>query len=121
MGAGGRGRGACCDKVAMIRHADLSSPADCAAIDAFLDKQIDATPFHRRAWVDAVSQGCGHKKHYLMAYADVVTGVLPLHEIHSSLFGRALVSSGFAVGGGILANDAATVAKAEAQVAAKPS
>ena len=93
----------------MIRHADLSSPADCAAIDAFLDKHIDATPFHRRAWVDAVSQGCGHKKHYLMAYADVVTGVLPLHEIHSSLFGRALVSSGFAVGGGILANDAATV------------
>jgi FemAB-related protein (PEP-CTERM system-associated) len=38
-----------------------------------------------------------------------VAGVLPLHEVHSMLFGRALVSTGFAVGGGILANDAASV------------
>ena len=36
-----------------------------------------------------------------------ICGVLPLTEIHSPLFGRALASSGFAVGGGILADDAA--------------
>ncbi len=93
----------------MIRHADLSSPADCAAIDAFLDLHADATPFHRRAWVEAITRGCGHQGHYLIAGNEAVTGVLPLHEIHSPIFGRALVSSGFAVGGGILATDTASV------------
>jgi FemAB-related protein (PEP-CTERM system-associated) len=96
--------------VTIIRRADLASPADCGAIDAFLETRPEATPFHRRAWVEAVTGGCGHKAHYLIAGSDVVTGVLPLHEIHSMLFGRALVSSGFAVGGGILASDAASVA-----------
>jgi FemAB-related protein (PEP-CTERM system-associated) len=94
----------------MIRHADLSSRADCAAIDAFLDVHPQTTPFHRRTWVEAITRGCGHKWHYLIAGDDVLTGVLPLHEIHSPLFGRALVSSGFAVGGGILARDATSVA-----------
>ncbi len=37
-----------------------------------------------------------------------VCGILPLTEIHSPLFGRAMVSSGFAVGGGILADGDAT-------------
>ena len=93
----------------MIRHADLSSPTDCAAIDAFLGAHAGATPFHRRAWVEAVTRGCGHKGHYLMAGDGAITGVLPLHEVHSPIFGRALVSSGFAVGGGILATDPASV------------
>ncbi len=92
-----------------IRRADLASPADCAVIDAFVDVHPDATPFHRRAWLEAVTKGCGHKGHYLLAEKGGVTGVLPLHEIHSRLFGRALVSSGFAVGGGILARDATSV------------
>jgi FemAB-related protein (PEP-CTERM system-associated) len=92
-----------------VRRADLASPADCAAIDAFLDLHPDATPFHRRAWVEAVTKGCGHKGHYLIAGDDALSGVVPLHEVHSMLFGRALVSSGFAVGGGILATDAASV------------
>jgi FemAB-related protein (PEP-CTERM system-associated) len=92
-----------------IRRADLASSADCAAIDAFLETHPDATPFHRRAWVEAVTKGCGHKGHYLVAGDDAVTGAVPLHEVHSMLFGRALVSSGFAVDGGILATDAASV------------
>ncbi len=92
-----------------VRRADLASLADCAAIDAFLDTHPDATPFHRRAWLEAVTRGCGHKGHYLIAGDNVVTGIVPLHEVHSMLFGRALVSSGFAVGGGVLANDAASV------------
>ena len=97
-----------------VRRADPASTADCAAIDAFLAQHPDATPFHRRAWVNAIAEGCGHTGHYLIA-GDPVRGLVPLHEIHSSLFGRALVSSGFAVGGGILAQDSAT---AEALAAA---
>lgn len=93
----------------IVRRADLTSSTDCAAIDAFLASRTDATPFHQRAWLRAVTRGCGHKSHYLIAGAGELTGVLPLHEIRSALFGRALVSSGFAVGGGILAVDRASV------------
>ncbi len=93
----------------MIRHADLTLPVDRAAIDKFMNDHRDATPFHRLAWIDAVTRGCGHKAHYLVAGDEAITGILPLHEVHSTLFGRALVSCGFAVGGGILADDMATV------------
>ena len=34
---------------------------------------------------------------------------MPLSEIHSPLFGRALVSAGFAVGGGAIGDDQSTV------------
>lgn len=37
-----------------------------------------------------------------------IAGILPLTELHSPLFGRALASAGFGVGGGVLADDAAT-------------
>ena len=37
-----------------------------------------------------------------------ISGILSLTELHSPLFGRALASCGFAVGGGILADDDAT-------------
>lgn len=92
-----------------IRRADLASATDCAAIDGFLNSHPDTTPFHRREWMTAVTNGCGHRAHCLVA-GDPIVAVLPLHEIHSSLFGRALVSTGFAVGGGILASDPAAVA-----------
>jgi FemAB-related protein (PEP-CTERM system-associated) len=95
--------------VTTVRRADLASSVDCAAIDAFLESRADATPFHRRAWVEAVTRGCGHRAHYLVAGQSDLTGILPLHEVHSMLFGRALVSSGFGVGGGILAKDPASI------------
>jgi FemAB-related protein (PEP-CTERM system-associated) len=88
----------------IIRRADPASAADGAAIDAFLATHPDATPFHRREWMAAITKGCGHKGHYLVM-GDPIVAVLPLHVIHSPLFGRALVSTGFAVGGGILTND----------------
>lgn len=92
----------------LVRRVDPASAADAAAIDAFLDTHPDATPFHRRAWMAAITKGCGHKGHYLVA-GDPIVAILPLHEIHSPLFGRALVSTGFAVGGGILTNDPGAV------------
>ncbi len=87
-----------------VRLADLSSARDCAAIDAIIDAHPLATPFHTRGWLEAIAKGCRQKAHCLIAPG----GILPLHEIHSPIFGRALVSTGFAVGGGILAEDAAT-------------
>ncbi|MDB5701250.1 MAG: FemAB family system-associated protein [Sphingomonadales bacterium] len=91
----------------VARAADLQSVRDCAAIDAYLADHPDATPFHRRQWIDAVAVGCAQKRHYLIA-GDPILGLVPLNELHSPLFGRALVSSGFAVGGGILADDFGT-------------
>ena len=79
---------------------------DEARIEAFLAAHPAATPFHRPAWLQAIEQGCGQSGHMLVAEAfGAVTGILPLSHVHSRLFGSALVSTGFAVGGGILADD----------------
>ncbi|TVV76161.1 FemAB family XrtA/PEP-CTERM system-associated protein [Sphingomonas solaris] len=79
---------------------------DGGAVEAWVRARADATPFHLPAWSAAVARGCGQPAHYLVARSGgAIAGVLPLSAIHSPLFGRALVSSGFAVGGGILAGD----------------
>ncbi len=95
---------------ATFRVADLES--DGAAIDTYVRAHRQATPFHLSGWSRAVARGCGQVNHYLVAeIAGAIVGVLPLTVVHSPLFGRALVSSAFAVGGGALASDDA-VAKA---------
>ena len=93
-----------------LRVADLTS--DAAEIDAYVRAHAQATPFHLSGWSRAVARGCGQVNHYLVAEIDgAIVGVLPLTVVHSPLFGRALVSSAFAVGGGALADDG-DVAKA---------
>lgn len=89
----------------MVREADLRVPEEARRIDAFVLAHEDGTPFHRPAWLTAIERGTGQQAMCLLAEdADgTIAGLLPLHLIHSPLFGRALVSSGFAVGGGILA------------------
>lgn len=99
-----------------VRAADLTDLAECARIDAFVHGADGATPFHLPRWLKAVEAGCGQPAHILIAEQDgLITGLLPLTEMHSSLFGRALTSSGFAVAGGILSDtEAATEALANA-------
>lgn len=94
-----------------VRRAVLTDPSITAAIDAYVRRHPQGSAFHRPAWSRAVEQGCGQAAHYLVAEAGdgAVTGLLPLTEVHSPLFGRALVSAGFAVGGGPIADDDATV------------
>ena len=88
-----------------VRAADLNEPAECDRIARFVGEHPEGTPFHLPAWCLGVARGSRQHAHYLVAeLADgSLSGVLPLTEIHSALFGRALVSSGFGVGGGILA------------------
>ena len=51
----------------------------------------------------------GHKTHFVYAERDgAITGVLPLTEIRSRLFGHALVSNAFQVYGGPVAVDDAS-------------
>ncbi|WP_443024506.1 FemAB family XrtA/PEP-CTERM system-associated protein [Sphingomonas sp. Leaf357] len=94
-----------------LRFADLGDGHERARIDAWVRAQPGATPFHLPAWSVAVARACGHTSHTLIAErADgVIAGLLPLTEISSPLFGRALVSNGFAVDGGILAGEPAAV------------
>ncbi len=87
-----------------IREADLRDAGEAARLDAWVRDQPDGTPFHLTGWSRAVQAGCGQRARYLVAErADGrLAGVLPLTEMRSMLFGRALVSTGFGVGGGVL-------------------
>ncbi|MGE4430167.1 MAG: FemAB family XrtA/PEP-CTERM system-associated protein [Sphingobium sp.] len=88
---------------------DPGDPVEAAALDRWICAHADSTPFHRPAWITAVARGCRQRALMLVARREeAMAGVLPLSLITSRLFGRALVSSGFAVDGGILADDAAT-------------
>ena len=81
----------------------LRNPGDDTAIERFIVKHPQATVFHRSAWLAAIEQATGHRTHWLIAERDgAFCAALPLTEAHSPLFGRALVSTGFAVGGGLL-------------------
>lgn len=83
-----------------VRRAD---PGDRPAMARFLADHPDTTAFHRTEWLDAVERATGHRTHILLSEQDgAIRAVLPLHEAHSPLFGRALVSTGFAVDGGIV-------------------
>lgn len=89
----------------IIDEASLSDPAVVAELDDWVCAHPDSTPFHRPAWIMGVEAGTGQKARMLVARGtggDVI-GLLPLTYIRSALFGRALVGSGFAVDGGILA------------------
>lgn len=94
-------------KSLLVRILDQPDTDELVRIEAFVASSPKATPFHRPAWVLAVSKACGHDWRYLLAEDDhgTLLGILPLHLIHSALFGRALVSSGFAVDGGIVSHN----------------
>lgn len=91
----------------VVRAVDLRDANECAWIDAWVMDQEAGLPFHRPAWLKAVEAGTGQEAHCLLVEtaSGEIVAILPLHLIHSPLFGRALVSSGFAVGGGILSNN----------------
>ncbi len=77
--------------------------------DRWVMAQGDSTPFHLNAWGEAVEAATGHTFLRLGARdADgALVGIVPLHFVISALFGKAAVSAGFAVDGGILARDQA--------------
>ncbi|RCS30225.1 FemAB family PEP-CTERM system-associated protein [Rhodanobacter denitrificans] len=101
----------------MLDQADGGRCADTCAIkrlgsddedrwDVFARDAPQATFFHRAAWRGIIEQGLGHRCHYLYAQRNgVITGILPLAEIRSRLFGHALISTPFCVYGGVVASD----------------
>ena len=83
------------------------APADARPWDEFVAACPAATFFHRIGWRDIIGGVFRHRCHYLVAERDGrLTGVLPLVEVKSRMFGHALVSLPFAVYGGVAAADA---------------
>jgi FemAB-related protein (PEP-CTERM system-associated) len=83
-------------------------------VRAFVASHPDALLFHRPEWSDAVAEGCGQQAHLLLAEDEFGTlvGLLPLSEVRSPLFGAALVSTGFGIGGGVLGQGGEALAEA---------
>ena len=91
-----------------VRTVDLRQPDEAARIEGFV-AEMAGNLFHRPAWLLAAERGTGQRARGLLAEkGGAVTGWLPLSEVHSPIFGRMLASSGFAVGGGVLAERPAT-------------
>jgi len=91
-----------------VREVNFSDDRMIARIDAFVKEQR-ASIFHRPAWLKAVEAGTGQKAGgFVVEQLGVISGWLPLTLVRSALFGKALVSSGFGVGGGLCAASAET-------------
>lgn len=90
-----------------VRAARLDDAGEATRIDAYVRQHPAGSPFHLTSWGRAVAKGCGHRAHCLLVEraAGTLAGVLPLTELNSFLFGRALISNGFGVHGGPLAED----------------
>lgn len=97
---------------------EILHPRREAEWDRFVRGTPGATFFHLLGWRWLVERTFGHRAWYLTALrGDRIAGVLPLFEMKSRLFGHALVSLPFAIGGGIVAADlaAASALLAEAR------
>ncbi len=94
-------------------------PAAVPAWDRFVLAHPDGTFFHRAAWQGVIEAAFGHRTHYVFAERDgAITGVLPLGQVKTLLFGNTLISVPFGVYGGPLAADEETAAALMAHAAA---
>ena len=108
----------------VIREADLADRGEAEAIEAFVAAN-EGEVFHRPLWLQAIAHGTGNSARGLIAErGGRLAGWLPLSDVHSPLFGRALVSSGFGVDGGVLAardGDARRLCRAAEELAGRLS
>jgi FemAB-related protein (PEP-CTERM system-associated) len=85
-----------------------ASDSDKNIWDDYVNQHPEATFFHLYGWKQALNKAFRHKCYYLYALQNYkVIGVLPLGHIKSLFFGNALISTPFAVYGGVLADNAA--------------
>ncbi|PNU05035.1 FemAB family XrtA/PEP-CTERM system-associated protein [Novosphingobium guangzhouense] len=110
---------------AQVRLADLADPNEIARLEAFVARHPHGSPFHRPGWFVAVAKATGNRALALVQErGDQIVAFLPFDAIHSPVFGRLLASTGFAVGGGLLATqyaDPASVFAAAEELALRLS
>jgi FemAB-related protein (PEP-CTERM system-associated) len=88
------------------RSLELRAPheSEFEAWDKFVLTHPHGSPFHLMAWKRTIEDSFHYKPHYLMARdATGIRGVLPMFLVRNPVVGCALISSPFAVYGGILA------------------
>ena len=87
----------------------LAQASDAAAWDRYVAENSESMFFHRFGWSRVISETYGHKPFNLIAEdgRGNTTGILPLILVTSPFFGRALISTAFTVGGGVLGDAAA--------------
>ena len=84
-----------------------ATQADRADWEQFVSLRGDEAGYHAFDWQEVFGRAFGHESVYLIARRDGdVTGVLPLVQIKSMLFGRTLTSLPFLNYGGVLADAA---------------
>ncbi|HLH42977.1 MAG TPA: FemAB family XrtA/PEP-CTERM system-associated protein [Bryobacteraceae bacterium] len=80
-------------------------PADRSAWDRFVSGHPLGSPFHLIAWKESIEQTFGYQPFYLAAkQGEQICGVLPLFLTKGFITGKRLISSPFAVYGGVLAD-----------------
>ena len=76
-----------------------------SAWDAFVHSHPDGSPFHLMAWRDVIETIFNCRPEYMVARdGNRIVGVLPLFLVDNFVTGRVLISTPFAVYGGILAD-----------------
>jgi serine/alanine adding enzyme len=103
-------------------HPEVTTEVSATEWNQFVDSHADATGYHAWEWRDVFARALGHRAHYLaVREAGRVRGILPLTEVRSRLFGRALSSLPYVNYGGVLADsaDAARALLEHATVIAK--
>ena len=76
---------------------------DLPAWDAFVEAAQGASFYHRAGWKTILEDVFNYRTHYLVHETDgVLSGILPLAEIKSVLFGHTLVSTPLCMSGGAL-------------------
>jgi FemAB-related protein (PEP-CTERM system-associated) len=83
----------------------LSTESDCALWDRFALSHPHGSAFHLTAWKQCIESAFGYTPQYMMAFDQgTLRAVLPLFLVENYVLKRALISSPFAVYGGILAD-----------------
>ena len=73
--------------------------------DDFVQRHPHGSPFHLTAWKRTIEESFGYNPYCLLAKDDGrIRGILPLFLVRNPLIGKVLISSPFAVYGGILAD-----------------
>jgi serine/alanine adding enzyme len=90
----------------------IAKPSDGGAWESYVDARGDAAGYHAWRWRQVFAEAFGHEPVYLIArQGGLITGVLPMVQIKSLLFGRTLTSLPFLNYGGVMA-DGSEIARA---------
>lgn len=90
----------------MTGKVSVLSPSYYQAWDDYVDNHIDGTFYHLSGWKQLIEDVYRHRCHFLYCSdGDKITGILPLVEQKSFLFGHSLISMPICVLGGAIADN----------------